>query len=276
VAAELERGSTKGPSDYPTDPAGYARNILGIAYLWEKQIEIMEALLRPPYKVLVKSGHKVGKSAVAAMMVNFWYDQHNPGGVITIAPKFEHLVNILWKEIRLQRMKAGLMGDFIGPRAPEMRTNRISPDHYAMGITANRGEAVTGRHEKHMFFVFDECTGVDSIYWTTCKSMFKGDGTCAWLCLCNPVSTTTQAYLEDGSGEWTVIELSALDHPNIKAARDGKLVLPMPQAVTIGMVDGWVREWAVPITEAEKESTDIQWPPPAICPCCRGKGEVDG
>ena len=103
--------------------------------------------------------------------------------------------------------------------------------------------------------------------------MFKGDGSCGWLVLCNPVSTATQTYLEDQSGEWTVIELSALDHPNIAAEREGKPVV-VPQAVSTAMIDGWVKDWATPITEAEREATDIQWPVPGECPCCRGKGEI--
>lgn len=257
---EQTRSQGRRPNQYQNDPVAYAHEVLKIERLWDAQVRIAEALLKPPYKVLVKSGHKIGKSHAAAWLINWWYDQHDPGGIITIAPKFEHLVNILWKDIRLQRMRAGLAEDFIGPRAPEMRSNRTSPDHYAMGITANRGEAVTGRHEKHMLFVFDECTGVDSIYWTTAKSMFKPDGSCGWLCLCNPVNTATQAYLEDQSGEWTVIELSCMDHPNIEAQLLGAAELPVPQAVTSGMIDGWTKDWSTPITEDEREETDFEWP----------------
>ncbi len=238
---------------------GYAREVLGIPCLWDKQIEIAEALRRPPYRVLCKSGHKIGKSHCAAWIINWWFDSFNPSGSISIAPRKEHLTNILWKDIRLQRMGArvNLMAEMM-PKAPEMGNG---VDHYARGITANKGEAVTGRHESRMLFVVDEAVGVDPIYFTTIKSMFKPDGSCAWLALCNPTKTTSQAYQEDSSGEWTSISLSCMEHPNIAAGLRGEPV-PVPRAVTVDMIDGWVNsDWCTPVTAEERTVTDFEWPP---------------
>jgi hypothetical protein len=46
---------------YRLDPAGYARDVLGVQW-WDVQVQIAEALLKPPYKVLVLASHAVGKT----------------------------------------------------------------------------------------------------------------------------------------------------------------------------------------------------------------------
>src|SRR5262249_40864066 len=113
------------------DPVAYAREVLGVR-LWAKQIEILQALTRPPHKVLVLSGHNVGKTFVAGVAVNWWYDTRNPGVAITTAPTNQDVRDLLWKEIRLQR---GILkrSDFAGPQSPVLYDK---PDHYAKGFTA--------------------------------------------------------------------------------------------------------------------------------------------
>ncbi len=239
------------------DPVAYAKQILKIEYIWDKQAEIQQALLRSPHKVLVLSGHNVGKTFIAASTVNWFYDTFPQGAVLSTAPTSRDVKDVLWKEIRLQRFRAGLSDDFIGPSAPEMRSG---PDHYAKGFTATKGESFQGRHDLRMLFVFDEATGIDALYWHTAKTMFKPEYGHFWLAICNPTDTTSQAFLEDLEGGWTVIALSALDHPNVTECLAGR-PMPIPAAVSLSQVDEWVRGWCEPIPEEEAGATDVLWPP---------------
>ncbi len=118
---------------------------------------------------------------------------------------------------------------------------------------------MTGRHEGRMLFIIDEAVGVDPMYFTTIKTMFK-PGLCSWLVICNPTVTTSQVYQEELSGEWNVFSLSATEHPNIEAERRGEPV-PVPNAVTVAMIEGWVRDWCTPLDEDDTpEPTDFEWP----------------
>ncbi len=240
---------------YRGDPVGYAENVLRIAFIWEQQKEIARALMQPPYKVMVKAGHSVGKTFLASWIVNYWYDCYDPGVAITTAPTKRDVEDLLWKEVRLQRARVGLDNDFIGPSAPEMRS---SPDHYAKGFTARKGESFQGRHDPRMLFVFDEAIGVATNYWQTVRTMFKPEQGHAWLVIFNPTDTTTQAYLEEQYGDWKVFSLSSVDHPNIEAALEGR-PLPIPAAVSKGQVDGWVRDWCTPVKPDELQTTDFEW-----------------
>ena len=243
---------------YRDDPVAYAHDVLKITTLWPKQIEILESLRRPPFRTLALSSHNIGKTFVAAVAVSWWYDTRNPCGVITTASSGEHVKGVLWKEVRVQRARAGLgiFGDYL----------HDSPDHYARGIATDIGESFQGRHDLEMLFIVDEAPGVKSIFWTTIKSMFQPDGSHGWLAIGNPTDTTTQAYLEsqeldrNGNSRWFVIHISALEHPNIIAALKGEEA-PIPGAVSLAMLDEGLEQNCSEVTPGEQLATDIQWPP---------------
>jgi hypothetical protein len=243
---------------------GYARNILGVE-LTPAQQEIALAVHQHPYKVKVDSGHNTGKTFIAAVLVNYWYDVFDPGVVITTAPTKRDVEDLLWTEIRLlrRRAKVPLSDDFVGPRSAEMRSGE---EHYAKGYTAQKGESFQGRHRPRMFFVFDEDEGVDPVYWTTAKTMFKGELGNAWLAIGNPTTTTSQGYLESvaadraGNPSWRLIRMSALDHPNIALQLEGKPPR-IPDAVTLSQIESWIAEWCEPIPAEERQATDFEWPP---------------
>src|SRR5271165_571406 len=74
----VTRWTGKGPDDYPDDPVGYARDILRIDTLTPDQQTILRHLQVPPYKVLVPSAHDVGKTFIAAVAANHWWDSFDP------------------------------------------------------------------------------------------------------------------------------------------------------------------------------------------------------
>ena len=233
-----------------------------------KQREIARLLQTPPYKVLVKASHGVGKTHLSACLTSHWYDTHpDDSAVITTAPTSRDVRDLLWMEVRRQRKMAkvaGLDGDFIGDKAPEMG----GADHFAKGFTANTGESFQGRHFRWMLFIFDEAIGVHPIFWETTKSMFQGNGEHAWLAIFNPTDTSSQAYMEamamglDGRPAWHVVSMAAMEHPNITEALAGRAA-PYPGAVSLAQVDTWVAEWCEPIGAGEVDAAqgDFEWRP---------------
>jgi hypothetical protein len=72
-------------NEFADDPLGYCREYLGLK-LWDKQREIIEKLMTPPYQVLVRAGHNVGKTFVAACLASWFYDSFNPSQTLCTAP----------------------------------------------------------------------------------------------------------------------------------------------------------------------------------------------
>ena len=66
--------------------------------LWDKQIEVMHSV-RDNKKTVVKSGNTVGKSHIAAEIAIDYLLSYYPSKVITTAPTWNQVENILWKEI---------------------------------------------------------------------------------------------------------------------------------------------------------------------------------
>jgi hypothetical protein len=145
---------------------------------------------------------------------------------------------------------------------------RTSDEHYAKGYTARKGESFQGRHRPHMLFIFDEAEAVDASYWTTAKTMFKPELGHGWLTIGNPTTTTSQNYLEsqqmgaDGQPSWRQFNMSAMDHPNIRAQLRG-LPPPIPDAVTLAQLDSWMTEngWCSQVQPRERLITDFEWRP---------------
>jgi hypothetical protein len=238
---------------YQQQPIRYAEKVLK-QRLWEKQAEICRLLLTPPHKVLVKACHSVGKTHIAACLTNWFYDSFPEGAAITTAPTARDVEDLLWREIRV--LRAG-RGGFRGASAPLLKS---SDSHYAKGFTASKGESFQGRHLKHMLFIFDEAIGVRPIFWETTRSMFKPDGFHYWLAIGNPTDTSSQMYAEELRGGWHLVQMSALDHPNLQAELDGREP-PYPAAVSLAQWEEWLLEWCDPIAAEDRDATSIEWPP---------------
>ena len=250
----------------PSNPIDYAERILHVSLTPDQQ-SISRAILEPPYKVMVDSAHSVGKTFLAAVLVNWWYDYYNPGIVLTTSPNETSVKDVLWGEIRLQRSRARFLGapipdDFAGSAAPVLQS---APNHWAKGLVASKGGSFQGRHTEHILIVFDEHDDIDPMYWVTSRSMVRPQAGNAWFVIGNPVSTTSQAYLEqsltDSKGKpvWKVFQLSALTHPNVLDGLSGRPP-SIPEAVTCEQVDSWVREYGCdPVAAGEVCTTDFQW-----------------
>lgn len=235
----------------PRDPCVYAASVLGVHW-WSKQQEIANALMRHK-RVLVKASHGVGKTHLAAGLVNWHYDLFDPGETLTTAPTVRQVTDVLWKEVRRQRKgRQGLL-----PKEPRMES---SADHYALGYTASDSESFQGRHSDRMLIVFDECVGVEAGFWNASEGMMSGGQSAYHLAICNPTDTSSRAYEEEQKGKFHVMTISALDHPNIAAELAGEPA-PYPNAVRLQWVQDRVREWCEPLAQGDHQAGDIEWPP---------------
>ena len=203
--------------------------------------------------MLFRSGNGPGKTFLAAGIVSWFYDTHKPGICLTTAPTGIHVKDVLWRAIRVQRKdrRGGLQ-----PRAPHMED---ADDHYAIGYTAETGDAFQGRHGISTLIVFDESQGVSSTFWESAEGMMTGEDV-MWLSILNPLDITSRAYDEDTSGKWHSINLNSLEHPNVI---DGLHNRPAryPGAVSVRWVEEKVHEWCEPVDneDASEANGDFKW-----------------
>lgn len=235
---------------FASDPTLYARHVL--KQRWTKDQQAIAMAVVNHRRVMVLASHAVGKSHLGGGLVNWHYDSFQPGITITTAPTAQQVTDVLWKEVRRQRgIRPGLL-----PMAPRMAS---AEDHFAVGLTAGKSDAFQGRHEEHLLMLFDEAVGVDAPFWDAGEGMMVGDQR-RWLCIMNPTDVSSKAYEEFCSGRWHVIQLSALNHPNIEAQLRGEPP-PFPAAVSLKWVEEKIESWCTPLGQSPHTEEDFEWPP---------------
>lgn len=254
---------------YRYDALGYFKDVLKTKYLSEAQLRILKLVSTPANddwkrKLAVGSSTNYGKTHLIGGLTNWYYDSWGPCVVATTAPSYQSVVDLLWKEVRVQRSRADNKWgigphDFIGPQAPQMRR---SADWWAKGFVATKGENWKGRHDSNMFFVFDEATALMDLYFRMTKTMFKTDCSHLWMCTYNPTDASSPLYQEimGADSDWEIIELSSLDHPNVIAELRGDPA-PIPPAVSLSQLEDAMRDECDPIDAADAKATDFEWRP---------------
>ena len=191
------------------DPVKWVEDRLG-GHLWSKQKEVAYSV-RDNKRTVVASAHGEGKSQVAAWLIGWWLDSHQPGQafVLTTAPTFHQVRAILWRYVNQMHMRGRLRG----------RVNQtewhIGGELVALGRKpADHNEAaLQGIHAPRVLIIFDEAGGIPQQLWTAADAIATNDD-CRILAIGNP--DFPQGPFRDAwdSPQWNSIQISALENPN--------------------------------------------------------------
>jgi len=131
------------------DPASWIQRVTG-AEPWSRQEEILKELFRSR-RLVVRSANAVGKSWTAAQAVVLFATHFRPAVVVTTAPTFRQVRDIIWREIR-KTWRAALNRGYRLGEEPLQTTWRPDPNVLVTGIavpdwaTANLFRGTCGLH----------------------------------------------------------------------------------------------------------------------------------
>lgn len=116
------------------DPVLFLDNVLG-GWHWSKQDEIIRAVFKHQ-RVTVKSCFGVGKTAISARIALAFQIAYSDSIVITTAPTFRQVENVLWREIRqaVKQAKVPLGGKILKTRY------EIDERWYMLGLSSDKEE----------------------------------------------------------------------------------------------------------------------------------------
>lgn len=137
-------------------------DILG-AQPWQKQIDIIRSVFDYKYTA-VKTCNAVGKSFIAARIVITYLYMHPGSIVVTTAPTWRQVTDILWREVSTAVKKSRFK--LTNKEVTQAGLN-LDTDWYAVGLSTSRPENFFGYHADHILVVVDEAGGVD-------ERIFKG------------------------------------------------------------------------------------------------------
>lgn len=144
-----------------SDPIGFVQTVFGEEVIGKCR-DIMEALADDAVdEVLVKSCHDSGKTHTVARCVAWWMRAWpRLSKVITTAPTWHQVENLLWRELRggHARAKVPLGVSPLNVRwEPDPKNN---PEWVALGISTNNPVNFQGHHAPRILVVGDEADGL--------------------------------------------------------------------------------------------------------------------
>src|SRR5437016_5875245 len=192
----------------------FAKNELGIT-IWPKMKEIFDAVESGKRKILIRSCNGAGKTCALAAICNWKLSTTSDSIVLTTASSHTQVKRNLWGEIRKQAKHAELFE----PKQITETFIKITDKHYAIGISPSLPENAQGFHAEKMLIIVDEATGVSR---DIMSALFgNATGKDAQIILAyNPLDTDSFAFEAEQGNDWHKIQISALDHPNLKNTCD--------------------------------------------------------
>lgn len=142
-------------AEYSNDPVAWTHDVLN-EFLWSMQAEILDSVFRNR-KTVVRSCNSAGKTFVAAVAVLAFLYLRYPSKVITTAPTWYQVRDLLWSEIN-SLFNKHLAEDVLG-RCLTTRLE-VDSDWFAIGISPKEAVNFQGFHQEHVLVIFDEAPGV--------------------------------------------------------------------------------------------------------------------
>jgi hypothetical protein len=217
---------------YKTDIALWAKDKLGYT-LWSKQVEIANALLKYR-RVAVKSGHGVGKSFVASIIIAWWVDtRKNVDALAVSTAPVQDQLSIIWGYLRDHHRKGNLTGRITLEN--DWRGDDESSRAEGRKPSNTNQHAFQGRHRRQgVLAVMDESCGIPETIFTGVSAITTGKYDMA-LAIGNPddINTPFGNIWKNNSQTWHKMTLNSYDSPNITGE-------PFPEEDSGGLV---TREW---------------------------------
>lgn len=174
--------------------------------LWQKQKEIIKSVWHNP-RTAVRSCNSGGKSRVAAVITLLYLLTFKPSRVITTAPTFTQVEEILWKEIHSLYRAARLpVGGQLNNTSLEMGTFAGRPWD-AMGISTNEVNRFQGFKSPYLLVILDEALGVAPEIWEAMEGLQPH----RILAIGNPLDSNGDFYECFSSPLWNKIVINGED-----------------------------------------------------------------
>jgi phage terminase large subunit len=197
---------------YQPNPDLWCKDILGVQ-LWSKQKEIIRSIFQNR-DTRVRSCYSIGKTFVSACAVLAFINLMTPCKIITTAPTWNQVSNLLWSEINyLFKTKLQPQG-FPGVILQTML--RLRDDWFAIGFSSRESVNFQGYHQKNILVILDEAPGIRPEIVDGTKAL-TSSGNAHTLWIGNPIDQTDhffKSFHDPSIPDHCKFKISAFDTPN--------------------------------------------------------------
>lgn len=198
------------------NPALFARAILGVT-LWSKQKEIVEAVMLHD-RIAVKSGHKVGKSKLCAVIALWFATMRRKGRVIMTSSSARQVELVLWREVMDLYNNAPLL-KHLGGKCNLLPSSGLTfpGGSEIRGFTTDEPEKMAGISGENVLYIVDEASGFPEKIFEAIEGNRAGDA--QLIMISNPTQTSGTFYnaFRDPTVAplWKTFSISSEESPNI-------------------------------------------------------------
>lgn len=212
MALALSSEARAGLARAQQDPDGWIERWLG-ADLHDASRALCRAVRDHP-RVACKAAHAVSKSFTAARIAIWFLHAFPPAVVLTTAPTYNQVVNILWREIGAAYATARrpLLGRLLETRI------EIADRWYALGFKAadTAPDRFQGFHADHLLVIKDEASGIHPIVHEALDSTLSSGILTRELMIGNPIHAAGHFYdaFHSKRSLYHTMTIAAADTPN--------------------------------------------------------------
>lgn len=197
---------------YQSNPDKWCDDILGVK-LWSMQKNIIRSIFENR-DTRVRSCYSIGKTFVSACAVLAFINLMTPCKIITSAPTWHQVSNLLWSEINYLFKTRLQPKGFPGTILQTML--RMRDDWFAIGFSSNDPINFQGYHQKHVLVILDEAPGIRPDIVDGTKALTSsGDAHTLWIG--NPIDQTDhffRSFQDINIPSHCKFKISAFDTPN--------------------------------------------------------------
>jgi len=192
------------------NPAWWIEKMFQCA-LWRLQRDIIESVARFP-RTTVRSCTGSGKTYLAARLVLWFLANFTPSQVLTTAPTFKQVENVLWKEIstayHATQYEKGFGGNLL---ATKLEMNK---EWFALGLSTDEPEKFQGHHSKNMLVIIDDASGVNENVYKAIETPLATGEVTRLLLIGNPTQPVGKFRDTFDSKYYKHFQIDVFDTPN--------------------------------------------------------------
>lgn len=161
--AELEAMWLDFAEKYAPDPVAFAQDVLGIR-LMRHQRRILQAVASGARRIAMRSGHRVGKTLIMAVLCLWHLCTKYPQKTIVTAPSAGQLYGALLPEIMtISKRLPPFMRDLFNFYTDGIKLKADPDGSFLVARTADpdNPEGFQGIHSANILFIWDEASGID-------------------------------------------------------------------------------------------------------------------
>lgn len=202
---EIRKALRAGFDKRQHDPVELGRWLFDSSY-WSKQEAIMRSVWEHK-KTAVRSCNSGGKSRIASEIGLLYLLKFRPSRVITTAPTFTQVEEILWKEIHSLYSKSRI--PFNGHITSTELDMGIYNNHpwQMIGISTNEENRMQGFKSPHLLVILDEALGIDPIIWRAIEGLLPH----RILAIGNPLDPVGDFFNCFSNSQWNTIHIDGLE-----------------------------------------------------------------